>query len=288
MRYGGYKYDDDTGEFRDVPGAKKKSRVAWSWQMPRFHIPTFRWPRLRLPRLDWKSALSCLAKPLYYLFYPFVKWWKIELEAVRDQEWFMVFIWLFPGFILLAIYRLVLVSLLAFESGALSSVHVNDSLTLFLVIGAFVTYVILYAKALALVRMGELTVYCDWEDFLKSAAWIVAAPLGLCWGLGTGGDWLVKVVGGALVVLGAWSFWHMLYGAFVYNRGSKRWLALFARMAVVLLAIFALAKLNERIDKFRRNELGVIQGVLIPLAVFVMVFNWLIRPMVGGRRHRLC
>lgn len=45
-------------------------------------------------------------------------------------------------------------------------------------------------------------------------------------------------------------------------------------------------KLSKKLQAYKRHELGVIRGVLIPLAVFAAVFNWLIRPMIGSERWR--
>lgn len=290
MRYGGYKYDDDSGEFEEIPGAKKnKSRpTSRSWHLPRLRMPSFHLPRprFRMPRLDWKSVWRCLEKPLYYFFYPVVKWWQVELEAARDREWFMVLLWLFPGLFLLGVYRVVFALLLGIMGGALTSVHIDDSMTLLLVIGGLIASVVLYAKALTMARRGQLVVYRDWGDFLKSAAWIIAVPLGLEWGLDTDCDWLVRMAGWALALVGVCCFLWMILGAFFYNSGSRCWLALFGRFAVTFLLLFALAELNEKFQQYKRHELGVIRGVLIPLAVFAVVFNWLVRPMIHTERRR--
>ena len=311
MRYGGYKYDDDTGEFKGIPGAKKKSwTVSWSWHLPhlhmpsfhlpRFRIPTISCPRIRLPSLDWGALLSCLGglfelfvlllkyvavllvQPLYYIFYPVIKWWQVEKEAIGDGEWFMAVVWLFPGFILFGLYRVAFALLLGLAGGAMASMRIDDSLTILLVVGGLVICVVLYAKALTMARRGQLVVYRNWGDFLKSSAWIVAVPLGLEWGLDVSCDWLVRFAGWCLVLLGICCFLWMVCGAFCYNSGSRCWLALFGRFAVTFLLLFALAKLNEKFGAYKRHELGVVRGVLIPLAVFAAVFNWLIRPMIGS------
>lgn len=312
MRYGGYKYDDDTGEFKDIPGAKKKKarppRKVWHlphFHLPRFRVPTVSCPRIRLLRLDWGALLGCLgrffkllvlllkyvavllARPLYYVFYPFVKWWQFEKEFIRDGEWFMVVVWLFPGFILFGLYRVAFALLLGLAGGALASVQIDGSLILLLVAGGLVACVALYAKVLSMVRRGRLVVYRDWGDFLKSSAWIVTVPLGLGWGLDVSCDWLVRSVGWCLVLSGVCCFLWMVCGAFCFNFGSRCWLALFGRFAVTFLLLFALAKLNEKFEAYKRRELGVIRGVLIPLAVFSAVFNWLIRPMIGSRNGEL-
>ena len=58
------------------------------------------------------------------------------------------------------------------------------------------------------------------------------------------------------------------------------------RLAVALLALFAVAKLSEKFQAYKRDELVFVRGVLIPLAVFAAVFNWLIRPMIRSERWR--
>lgn len=201
MRYGGYKYDDDTGEFRDVPGVRRKSRsVTWSWHVPHLHLPLISLPRIRLPRLalDWKSWLGCvvsllalpvlllryvaillgrfirslvlllvalavlLVKPLYYIFYPFVKWWQVEHEAIRDGDWLMAVIWLFPFLFLVGLYRAGLPLLFGLAAGAFLSVQVDGSLKTFIVVGVIASCIVLYAKALTMACHGQLVVYQDW------------------------------------------------------------------------------------------------------------------------------
>ena len=89
-----------------------------------------------------------------------------------------------------------------------------------------------------------------------------------------------------MALVGVCCFLWMILGAFFYNSGSRCWLALFGRFAVTFLLLFALAELNEKFQQYKRRELGAIRGVLIPLAVFAAVFNWLVRPMIGTERRR--
>lgn len=164
--------------------------------------------------------------------------------------------------------------------------NISEGLAVCLVIGGLIAFVCYYAKALTLVKMGRLIVYRDWGDFLKSSLWFVAIPLGLSWLCDGGQDLLMRAVGLVLIVLGVYCFGWMIAGAFKYNSGSKCWLALFARFAVTLLILFALAKLNEKLEQYRRHQLGVIRGVLIPLLIFGFVFNQFIRPMIGTRYYQ--
>lgn len=167
--------------------------------------------------------------------------------------------------------------------------EVIEGLPIVLIIGGAIAYVYYYAKALSLVQTGELIVYRDWGDFCKSALWVIALPLGLGWMLDREEP---KTILGVLAgLVGLASLVQTWAGAFRYNCGRKRWLALFARFAVLLLLLFALAKLNERRESYKRGEygwglVGYARGVLIPLAIFAWVFNSLVRPMVGTRYYR--
>ena len=76
----------------------------------------------------------------------------------------------------------------------------------------------------------------------------------------------------------------MVARAFRYNSTRRLgWIALGARLAVALLALFAVAKLSEKLQAYKRRELGIIRGVLIPLVIFGLVFRYGIRPMIGRR-----
>lgn len=151
---------------------------------------------------------------------------------------------------------------------------------------ALIASVFGYVKALAEVKAGRLVVYRDWMDFGKSALWVVALPCGLGWL--TDGN---RILGVLATLVACGSLMHLCWGAFTCNDGKSRWLALYARFAVVLLLVFALGKLNEKFQQHKRHEVGVALGVLLPLAIFAWVFNRLIRPMVGTasrpvwRRH---
>ena len=159
-------------------------------------------------------------------------------------------------------------------------------LPVILVIALLAVTVKLYATALHRVRTGELVVYRDWADFGKSALWVVALPCGLGW-LSDGS----RILGVMSTLIGCGSILNLCWGAFTCNDGKSRWLALYARFAVVLLLVFALGKLNEKFQQYKRHEVGAILGVLLPLVLFAWIFESLIRPMVGSgsrpvwRRH---
>ena len=151
------------------------------------------------------------------------------------------------------------------------------------VLVAFVRY---YAKALTDVKCGRLIVYFGWEDFFKSAAWVIAFPAGLICISSNGNNLFMLAVGLAIAYVGVKSLVRMVKGAFRYNSGSRRWLALFARIAVILLLLFALSELQSRYERYKRGELGFIRGVLLPLAMFAYFYKVLVAPMIYSHRAR--
>lgn len=165
----------------------------------------------------------------------------------------------------------------------------SDILTYILAIGGIVAFVCCYAKALTEVKRGRLVVYRDWGDFTKASLWAVLIPYGACSLLLDNGDgnWPSHALGAVAIAGGVVSVWWACAGAYRYNTGSKRGLALFARFAVTLLFVFALAKLTEKFKQFKRGESGAIGGVLIPALVFAWVFHVLIQPMIGLKYHNL-
>ena len=159
-----------------------------------------------------------------------------------------------------------------------------------LVIAAAVAFVYFYAKALAAAKAGRLVVYRDWTDFIKSAAGPILVLVGLSW-LFDGPTTVLRLVGLVGIGYGCYFTYGLFAGAFRCNAGSRAWLALFARIAVMLLMVFALAKLEERFKAYRRGAYGqgveaVLRGVVIPLALFAWVFHAFIQPMIGPRYAR--
>lgn len=157
-----------------------------------------------------------------------------------------------------------------------------------LLIGALIAAVFAYAKALIEVKAGRLIVYRDWGDFIKSSAWIILIPLGFAWWTDDSMATLVHVIGFGAIIYGFYCFWCMISGAFKYNDGKGKWLSLFARFAVTMLLLLAVAKLYEEFDNYKRGKYGYkyryfafMRGVLLPLAIFAWVFQALIQPMVG-------
>ena len=154
-------------------------------------------------------------------------------------------------------------------------------------VAVFVVFVGYYAKALTDVRCGRLIVYLGWGDFFRSAAWIVAIPFGLACVFSDENNLFTVVLGLVIVGYGVKSFVRMVKGAFRYNTGSRRWLALFARIAVILLLLFALSELQSRYERYKRGQLGLIRGVLLPLAVFAYFYKAFVAPMIGSHLYGL-
>lgn len=156
------------------------------------------------------------------------------------------------------------------------------------VIVGIVLSVVCYAKALKEVKAGRLVVYRDWGDFLKASAWILLVPYGVFSLLfDDDGEWLARTLGGIAIAVGAISFWWSCAGAYRYNAGSRRGLALFARFAVTLLVVFVLGKLHENFKRYRRGEFGAIRGILMPALIFAWVFREFIQPMIGFQQRSM-
>ena len=152
-------------------------------------------------------------------------------------------------------------------------------------VAAFAVFVRYYVKALADVRYGRLIVYLGWGDFFRSAAWIVAIPFGLACAFSDENNLFTVVLGLVIVGYGVKSFVRMVKGAFRYNTGSRRWLALFARIAVILLLLFALSELQSRYERYTRGQLGLIRGVLLPLAIFAYFYKAFVAPMISSHLY---
>lgn len=229
----------------------------------------------------WK-ILKCL---LYFLFWPVIKLFLRVRSAWRERDWGMLSLLVMLGVVLYWAYMFAF----ALISVMVSSVHIDDplnsSMPLVFVISGAVAFIYFYAKALTMVKCGQLVVYSDWSDFLKSTAWLYALPVGLIFALDSSADMMHQIFGWCFIVGGIVSFICLVRGAFRYNSGGLCYLSLFARFAVSFLAIAALAELHSKFDKFRKGELGIIRGVLMPILIFAFVFKTFIRPMVGTYCH---
>ena len=164
----------------------------------------------------------------------------------------------------------------------------SDILPYILVIGGIVSFVCCYAKALKEVKLGRLVVYRGWGDFIKASLWVLLIPYGVFSAFVNKGDgnWPSHALGVVSMAGGSFSFWRAWAGAFRYNSGTKRWLALFGRFAVTLLLVFTLAKLAEKFRQYERGQIGATRGVLLPLLIFAYAFHEFIHPMIGLRCYQ--
>ena len=66
--------------------------------------------------------------------------------------------------------------------------------------------------------------------------------------------------------------------------GGDGFTALGARLLTALLALFVVAKVQEKLEKFGKGSLDVVRGVLISLAVLGLVYRYGVRPMIEDSR----
>ena len=151
---------------------------------------------------------------------------------------------------------------------------------------AFVVWMgLCYIRAYARVKRGDLVVYAGWGDFFKSVAWLILFPVGFFMYVSAVDDHSMRIKCMSVVTFfgGAASLSWLIFGAFKYNRTIGDGLtALGARLLTALLALFAVAKVQEKLEKFAKGELDAVRGVLIPLAVLGLVYRYGVRPMIGG------
>lgn len=157
------------------------------------------------------------------------------------------------------------------------------------VIAAFVVIIVLYGCAYSKVKRGLLVCYAGWLDLFGSVAWIFFGVIGYLALFRAGVDGDGKVLGYVFFVIGLVSFAWMIAGAFVYNRGVTFWqkmLSVGSRIIVGVLFIFAIAQLQQKLKEFQeadRNIAAAAKGAIIALAVFAVVYKFLVKPMVGRR-----
>lgn len=228
-----------------------------------------------------KILLRCLKVVSWIVFYPVIKWWGGVKNAWREKDWFMLLVFALLGLFLYWGY------VYAIGFGMLSFRDISlENISGVLVWGFFIAVAVLYFKALGLAKTGELVVYCDWADFFKSSVWVYAAPIGLAFIADSATDLFHQSIGWIFIVASVCSLICLVRGAFVHNVGGLSWLSLFSRFAVVFLAFAAVSELHSRLERFKKGELGVVRGVLLPLAAFALVFNTLVKPMIGTCRWR--
>lgn len=146
-----------------------------------------------------------------------------------------------------------------------------------LIIGAVFLYGVTYARVMA----GTMVVYVSWGDFVASCAWVLLVPFGYCLEYESSHIVLATI----LNVIGVLSAVWMIGGAFQNKRAINILIAVPARLIVALLSLLACAKLSEAIDGIKNRRKGVIAGVLLPLGIALFIFNSLVKPMIGDKRH---
>ncbi len=146
-----------------------------------------------------------------------------------------------------------------------------------LLIGAVCLYGVTYARVMA----GHMVVYVSWGDFVASCAWVLLVPLGYCLEYESSHIVLATI----LKVMGVLSAIWMIGGAFQNKRAINILIAVPARLIVALLSLLACAKLSEAMDGIKNRRKGVITGVLLPLGIALFIFNSLLKPMIGDKRH---
>lgn len=162
----------------------------------------------------------------------------------------------------------------------------DENAKIALVLALVVWMGLCYLKAYARVKRGDLVVYAGWGDFLKSVAWAILFPVGFFMYVSAINDHSAWSKGMAVVsvLLGVASVLWLIFGAFRYNRTiGDGFTALGARLLTALLALFVVAKVQEKLEKFGKGELDVVRGALIPLAVLGLVYRYGVRPMIGRR-----
>ena len=125
----GLKYNETTGEFDEVPG---KPQVQYdgrkgglsSVSLPRtVRHPPRKFRRIAVPdsrRLN-RVAVKWIVAPLKLIFYPFVKWWEVEKDAIAEEDWFMAVVWVIPGLVLIGLCQVFGTFVLFFFAKALNS-----------------------------------------------------------------------------------------------------------------------------------------------------------------------
>lgn len=146
-----------------------------------------------------------------------------------------------------------------------------------LLIGAVCLYGVTYARVMA----GTMVVYVSWGDFVASCAWVLLVPFGYCLEYESSHIVLATI----LKVIGVLSAVWMIGGAFQNKRAINILMAVPARLIVALLSLLACAKLSEAMDGIKNRRKGVIAGVLLPLGIALFIFNSLVKPMIGDKRH---
>lgn len=153
------------------------------------------------------------------------------------------------------------------------------------VVLVLVCAVVVYGISYSRVKAGEMVVYASWSDFAAASAWVVLGLVGYgCDYASANGEAGLKTVAMILKIASCGSALWLVGGAFLNKGVLNILLAVPARIIVAILVLFAWAKLKESLDGLRDDKRGLVDGVLIPFAIAMFIFNVLTKPMVGDRR----
>ena len=106
----GLKYNETTGEFDETPN---KGKISFDNHANKFIATSPKKPpKVRKRKTSRPAVLkshspkfSWIVAPLKWLFYPFVKWWEVEKDAIAEEDWFMAVVWVIPGFVLIGLFQ---------------------------------------------------------------------------------------------------------------------------------------------------------------------------------------
>ena len=117
-----------------------------------------------------------------------------------------------------------------------------------------------------------------------SSLWLMLTPAGLLlWYLKENN--LVSFVGVAFIVVGAVSAVWLLLFSVINNRCNLLFsiVAIGTRIAVSVLVVVVLSRLQEKWEEYKRGESGIVKGLVIPLLVVTVIYKIFVRPLIGRR-----
>lgn len=150
--------------------------------------------------------------------------------------------------------------------------------------GVFIYCLVSYVIAYVCTLKGWMVTYSGWGDFFMSSLWLMLTPAGLLlWYLKESN--LVSFVGVAFIVIGGVSVVWLLLFAVVNNRRSVLFsiVAIGTRIAVSVLVVVVLSRLQEKWEEYKRGESGVVKGLVIPLLVVTLIYKIFVHPLIGRR-----
>ena len=150
--------------------------------------------------------------------------------------------------------------------------------------GVFIYCLVSYVIAYVCTLKGWMVTYSGWGDFIMSSLWLMLTPAGLLlWYLKENN--LVSFVGVAFIVVGAVSAVWLLLFSVINNRCNLLFsiVAIGTRIAVSVLVVVLLSRLQEKWEEYKRGESGIVKGLVIPLLVVTVIYKIFVRPLIGRR-----